>query len=101
MERMEWRELWLFGVTSKVKGCNVNLLNYVLSHARFAVKLRRNLAHYEKKRVEVWSVFMSIMRRDVNMVYSYVGEDEFLGGFVEGSTFIVLGDDGEVKLDFG
>ena len=78
MERMEWRELWLFGVTSRVEGCNVNLLNYVLSHARFAVKHRRNVAHYEKKRVEVWSVFMSIMRRDVNMVYSYVWEDDFL-----------------------
>ena len=87
VERMEWRELWLFGVTSRVESCNVNLLNYVLSHARFAVKHRRNVAHYEKKRVEVWSVFMSIMRRDVNMVYSYVWEDDFLrAGVLKGLT---------------
>ncbi|CAL8324375.1 unnamed protein product [Merluccius merluccius] len=32
---------------------------------------------------------------------SYIGEEEFLGGFVEGSTFVVPGDDGEVELDFG
>lgn len=100
VERMEWRELWLFGVIGKVKGCNVNLLNYVLSHARFAVKLRRNLAHFEKKKIAVWSIFKSIMKRDVHMVFNYLGDEEFLGGFVEGSTFITIVDDG-VKLDFG
>ncbi len=101
VERMDWRELWLFGVTGRVKGSNVNLLNYVLSHARLAVKLRRNLAHYEKRRIEAWSVFKNIMEKDVNMVHRGVSEEEFLEGFVEGSTFIEIGDDGRVVLDFG
>ena len=28
VERMEWRELWLFGVISKVEGCNRSYLTY-------------------------------------------------------------------------
>ena len=35
---MEWKELWLFGVAGRMKGCNVSLLNYVSSYARLAVK---------------------------------------------------------------
>ncbi|KAF3836618.1 hypothetical protein F7725_029176 [Dissostichus mawsoni] len=40
VREMEWKE---FGE------CNVGLLNYVLSHARHAVKIRRNSAHYQGK----------------------------------------------------
>lgn len=99
LEELEWRELWLFGV--KMKRYNVNLLNYVLSHARFAVKRRRNIAHYEKKKVEVWSIFKSMVESEVTLLYSYVKEEEFREGFIEGSTFIEIGDEGRVVFDFG
>lgn len=100
VERMDWRELWLFGVTGKVRECNVSLMNYVLSHARFAVKLRRNLAHFEKKIVDVWNIFVMIVKRDVKMIYSYEEKGNFIGGFVEGSTLISLGENGDVLFNF-
>lgn len=46
-------------------------------------------------------MFKSIVRRDVNRVYSYVREEDFTKGFVEGSTFIVKGDEGKVIIDYG
>ena len=38
------KDISIWGVGKK-KGVNVNMLNYVLSHARYAILLRRNLAH--------------------------------------------------------
>jgi len=101
VERMEWRELWLFGVNERMKGCNTNLLNYLLSHAKFAVKLRRNLAHYEKKKVKVWSLFKSMVRSEINMLHGYIKEELFKEGFVEGSTFVGMGEHRRMNLDFG
>jgi len=100
VETMEWKELWLFGVVAKVKGCNINLLNYTLSHARFAVKLRRNIAHFEKREMAVWSVFQSIIKRDVKMLHGYIKEEEFQKGFLEGNTFILMKQEGGLLLDF-
>lgn len=101
VKKMEWRELWLFGVNGKMDECNVSLLNYVLSHARFAVKLRRNLAHYEKKTADVWDVFQCMMKRDVSTLYSYVSMGDFLRSFVAGSTFIIIGEDKKLIFGFG
>jgi len=61
-----------------------------MQHARFAVKRRRNLAHYEKRKVCVWQIFKSMME----------GE-HFEEGFVEGSTFVGIGEHGRIELDFG
>uniref|UniRef100_A0A671TR16 Reverse transcriptase domain-containing protein n=1 Tax=Sparus aurata TaxID=8175 RepID=A0A671TR16_SPAAU len=100
VERMEWKELWLFGVTRRMKGCNVSLLNYMFSHARFAVKLRRNMVHYEKRKADVWSMFRSGMKRDVHMTHRYIKKEIFLKDFIEGSSLIEIGDNGEVKMNF-
>ena len=101
VKNMRWREWWLFGVNGKGRKCNVSLLNYVLSHARYAVKLRRNLAHYDKRSVEVWSLFQRMVKRDVITMYKYISKEDFISSFVEGSTFIVIGDDEKLIFDFG
>lgn len=59
-----WRTLFLFGVFGKRKGVNVGVLNYVLSHARHAVVLRRNYAHFEGRTVNIKHLFKAIMKRD-------------------------------------
>ena len=102
-ERMVWKKLWLFGVNESQNGCNVNLMNYVLSHARYAVKIRRNTAHYEKRKCDVWTVFKNLTERDVRQRWGYIEENEFRKGFVDGSTFIeiVKGDVNEVRMNFG
>ncbi|CAK6968746.1 uncharacterized protein LOC117809082 [Scomber scombrus] len=99
VERMEWKELWLFGVEGRMEG--VSLLNYTLSHARFAVKLRRNLAHYEKRKADVWTIFKSGLKKDVNMMYGSLDREDFDRGFIRGSTLIRIGGDGEVQIDWG
>ena len=100
---MEWKELWLFGANERKDGCNVNLMNFVLSHARYAVKLRRDMAHYEKRRCDVWTIFKHLMERDVGRIWNFIGEEEFRKGFVEGSSFIEIrnGEVNEVRMNFG
>ena len=99
VETMEWRELWLFGVKASGKGCNVNLLNYVLSHARYAVKLRRNRAHYEKRKIPVWTMFKSIIKRNIQMLHSFIEEEDFQDNFAEGSTFVKMEEDGAIAFE--
>lgn len=70
VERMRWKELWLFGVCERVKGNNVNLLNYLLSYARYAVKVRRNYAHYEGKIMDVWCLFRSKLSFDIGVLHA-------------------------------
>ena len=48
--------------SEKKDECNVNLLNYVLSHARLAVKIRRNSAHYEKRLPDVWNILQRTLK---------------------------------------
>ena len=103
VSRIEWKKLWLFGVNERKNGCNINRLNYVLSHARYAVKLRRNIAHYEEKKCEVWNIFKNLTERDIKLTQSFIGEEEFRKGFLDGSTFIerMNGDENEVRMNFG
>ena len=75
---LEWKELWLFGMNGKMVGGNVGLLNLCLSHARFAVKQRRNIAHYEGRVVEVWDLTKRSIKRDVGMLFLYKGKEVFV-----------------------
>lgn len=81
------RSFFLFGLKGKSKVLNINLLNYVLSPARYAIRLRRNLGHYEGKIVSVEVIFRNILEKDVKLVQKYGGGD-FEKMFVWGSTFI-------------
>ena len=60
----------------RVKGVNIELLNYVLSHARYAVYLRQNLARFEAKRVRVWDIFVGMLKKDVGLMFKY-GHGDF------------------------
>lgn len=99
IEKLNWKKAMFFGVGEKTKTVNVNLLNYVLSHARYAVWLRRNLAHFEGKKISVWSYFESVLRKDVFLVWKYEKVD-FERFFVEGSGLISLSVDGKLMYDF-
>ncbi len=48
-----WRQTFLFGMFGKKKTVDYWLINYVLSHARLAVMLRRNYAHFEGRKVKI------------------------------------------------
>lgn len=61
----------------------MNLFNYVLSHAEFAVQLRMNRA---QRKVDGAS-FKCRRKRDVRMIDRSVERQEFLEGVVEESTF--------------
>lgn len=42
-----------------------------------------------------------MVKRDVSTSYRYVSMGDFLSSFVEGSTFIVIGDDEKLIFVFG
>ena len=60
-----WSQLILFGLYDISTVKNGNLCKYVLSHARWAIRQRRNIAHYEQRVVMVWYIFKNSMRKDV------------------------------------
>ncbi|KAI9534627.1 hypothetical protein NQZ68_012860 [Dissostichus eleginoides] len=93
---MVWKELWLFGVNERMKGLNVNLCNYVLSHARYAVKIRRDVAHHERRTVDVWDVLKRILSKNIQMAYAYLDKDIFLESFVEGCALVDVNDNGNL-----
>ena len=98
IEGMEWKKIFLFGVWEKKKGVNVNMLNYVLSHARYAIWLRRNLAHFEGKHIGVWSYFESELKKDIFWIYKCEKMD--FGTFINGCKFISVIDDGKLMFNF-
>lgn len=96
---VEWRRLFLFGINGKSKVFNINLMNFVLSHARYAVRQRRNLGHYEGKIVSVEVLFKSILEKDIELIYKY-GGCNFEKLFVWGSTFIEIDQNGKLAFNY-
>ena len=83
----EWNKMLLCGVNGKRKDVNVRLLNFVLSHVRYAIMSRRNLAHFEGKKVHVWDLFESVVRKNVGLIFKY-GAEDFAKCFIDGCGFI-------------
>ena len=79
---------------------SVDVLNYVLSHARHTVVLRRNYAHFEKRTVTIKHLFKAIMKRDVGMVCKYGGE-EVTDFFVSGNSLIEKVEGGGICFMWG
>ncbi len=58
----EWGKIFLFGIFGKRKRADICLINLVLSHARLAVVLRRNYAHFEGRKVKIKDIFKLIIQ---------------------------------------
>lgn len=83
----EWGKLFLFGTFGKRKSTDICLINFVLSHARLAVVLRRNYAHFEGRKVKVKDMFKSMIQRDVELICKY-GDKEGKEFFLTTNKFI-------------
>ena len=95
----EWNKMLLFGVNGKRKDVNVRLFNFVLSHVRYAIMSRRNLAHFEGKKVHVWDLFESVVRRNVGLIFKY-GAEDFAECFIDGCGFISVTSEGKLAFNF-
>lgn len=82
-----WNELLLFGVYDKKCVKNYKLCNFLLSHWRWAVRLKRNIAHYEKRVVKVWPIFKNVVTKSVRFRWIY-GTRNFHNVFVKNNTLI-------------
>ncbi|XP_059402554.1 uncharacterized protein LOC132133669 [Carassius carassius] len=94
-----WRKIFLFGVFQKKTAIDFWFINYVLSHARLAVVLRRNYAHFEGRKVKIKDFFKAIMTRDIEMCCKY-GGDDVKDFFVTGNKFIKEGERKEVLYNW-
>ena len=92
MKCMEWKELWLFGMNGKSEGCNVSFLNLCLSHARHAVKIRTNIAHYEKRVGSVWEIAKRTIQRDVGLLYLQKDKESFMNDIIEHCLLVEVKD---------
>ena len=99
-KEMEWMDLWMFGYHGKKRTWNVNLMNLVLSHARYAVKLRRNIAHFEEKVNDVWIIFKSILESDIKAIHKYLDTKDFEDVFMVGNSLIKITINGCLSFDF-
>ncbi|MGL5385765.1 MAG: hypothetical protein ACRDCA_07885, partial [Serratia sp. (in: enterobacteria)] len=75
-------KMFLFGIFGKRKRADVCLINFVLSHARLAVVLRRNYAHFEGREIKVKDIFKLIIQRNVELICKY-GDKEAKEFFCE------------------
>ncbi len=60
--RDSWEIFVLFGVWKESRVKNTELCRFLLSHARWAIKSRHNIAHFENKLVPVWPIFKSMVQ---------------------------------------
>ncbi len=64
-DRDSWEVFVLFGVWDMSMVISSELCRFLLSHARWAIKSRRNIAHFENKLVPVWPIFKSMVQTQV------------------------------------
>lgn len=90
MTQNAWEKMVLFGFNGK--DCNVNVFTLLITIAKNVIWLRRNLAKYEKRKVDVWVLFKNKMESSVNLIWKYFlmsdREDDFIETFVKGNTLV-------------
>ena len=91
-ERDCWESFILFGEWERSRVKNAALCRYLLSHARWAIKSRRNIAHFEKNVKPVWAIFRSMVRLQVSYRYMHGAA---------GFTLLFLRDNTLIKMDEG
>lgn len=84
----EWKKMFLFGERINYKDRKVNFWNLILSNARYAIWVRRNMAYFERKKVDVIGIFKSIVRKSVYIMWKYLSKEEFEKAFVKENGFI-------------
>lgn len=84
-----WNKLLLFGICDKKCVKNYSLCHFLLSHWRWAVRLRRNIAHYQKRVVNVWPIFKNLVRKSVRFRLIN-GIRNFHPVFVKNNTLISM-----------
>lgn len=85
-----WEMFLLFGEWRRSRVKNEVLCRFLLSHARCAIKIRRNIAHYEKKIVTIWPIFKALVKRQIRYNVMHSAAD---------FTLLPLGDNSLVSLD--
>lgn len=93
LESFAWDRLILFGAVGKCLGVNVYLLNIVLSFVRYAIYCRRNMKHFEGKKVNVWVIFKAGLRKQMELMYNAKLE-KFESMFIKGSTLVSMEEGG-------
>lgn len=86
----EWKKLFLFGELVNYKDKKVNFWNLILSHARYAIWVRRNMAYFDRKKVNVTEIFENSVRKNVYMMWKYLRKEEFEKAFIEQGGFICI-----------
>ena len=95
-----WDVFFLFGIWDKSRVRNVTLCRFLLSHARLAVKLRRNMAHYDHKIHLVWPIFRNMVRKHVRFRRLH-GVVDFTRTFLTDNTLVSLDERGNLLWDWG
>lgn len=95
----EWDYHVLFGLTERMSGVNQNVVNLILSVARSAVFLRRNLALHEGRVVDIWVYFVSYYKAFFSLYFSR-GVDFFTDAFMGGNSLFTFNEGGSLRFNF-
>ena len=71
VNKLDFKYLCYFGLTSVCKNINVYFINNVLAIRRFCVIKRRNLAMKENKILDIEQYFKSILVKNINYAYEH------------------------------
>lgn len=89
----------LFGISKKTPDVNVNVVNLVLSLARRSIFMRRNLAFYEGKVLDL-GIFLQMQYKAFFKLYFSDGVDFFEGNVMGGNTLFTITEGGKLQFNF-
>lgn len=95
----EWDYHVLFGLTQRMSGVNDNVVNLILSVARRAIFLRRNLALHEGRLVVLGDYFVGHYKAFFSIYFS-LGVDFFTDAFMGGNNLFTVNEGGTLRFNF-
>ena len=84
----EWKMALMFGVPKK-EGVNTDMVNIVLCLSRRSLFLRRNVAFYEGRYLDVWVLFCCQLKAHFHLFF-VKGVDFFVDAFMGGNDLFSI-----------
>lgn len=89
-DQKKWEKMFLFGCND----CKMYTFNLCVTVAKYVIWLRRNMAKYDGKNVDVWIIFKNRMEYSVRLLWNYFlmenKEDDFIEIIVRGNPMLEI-----------
>lgn len=99
---LNFENIFLFGIRSKYVGINCNIINLILSCARYTICISRNIRLYHEQFIDQIRFFSNSFRKYVKQTMSYFDNrnerEQFYRTFIENNEYISI-ENGQLIID--